>query len=98
MSDVELKRDYDKVTIRAKVVKVQPLAEGLKKQEVTAADSTGVIKITLWEDAVNAVDEDVCYEFSNFTIRTYKHERYISMPKSSATIQEIGEMQLLLRQ
>ena len=95
VSDVELKRDYDKVTIRAKVVKVQPpvqLAAGLKKQEVTAADSTGVIKITLWEDAVNAVDEDVCYEFSNFTIRTYKHERYISMPKSSATIQEIGDL------
>ena len=25
-------------------------------------------------------------------IRTYKHERYISMPKSSATIQEIGDL------
>lgn len=34
----------------------------------------------------------ICYEFTNFTVRTYKHEQYLSMPKSDATIQEIGDI------
>lgn len=62
VSDIELRRDYDKITIRAKVVKVQPpvqLSAGLKKQEITVADSTGAIKVTLWENSINSVDEDM---------------------------------------
>ena len=90
--DVMSKSAYDKVTIRAKVLRVQlpvDVAPGLKKQEVTVADSTGAIKITLWESNIDAVKEEM---FKNFTVRTFKHEKYLSMPKEGGEIMKIEDM------
>ena len=95
VSDVDSKTAYDKVTIQAKVLQVQlpvDVSPQLKKQEITVADSTAAIKVTLWEASIDSVQKDKSYKFKNFTVRTYKYEKYISMPKEGAEIIEIDDV------
>ena len=56
LKNLSQKEEYDKVTIRAQVVKLaEPAAvrRGLTKQEVTIADSTEAALLTLWEADIN---------------------------------------------
>ena len=68
------------------------VSPGLKKQEITVADSTAAIKVTLWEANVDSVEEDTSYELKNFTVRIYKHDKNLSIPKEGAHIIEIVDI------
>jgi len=49
--DLNLRNTFDKVCVEAKVVRVDgsvKVAGGISKQDVVIADSTPVVKITLW--------------------------------------------------
>lgn len=83
------------MTVHAKVLRIQPatdVSSNLKKQEVTVADATGAIKVTLWEKSIDLLEEDKSYELKNFTVRMYKHEKYLSIPKEGYEIKQIEDI------
>ena len=47
-------------------------------------DSTAAVKATLWEANIDSVKEHTSYEFRNFNVHMYKHEKYLFMPKDGA--------------
>ena len=72
VADIDSKSAYEKVTVRVKVLRVQPptdVSSVLRKQQVTVADATGAIKVTLWEGSIGLLKEDISYELKNFTVR-----------------------------
>ncbi len=86
---------YDKVSIRAKVVRVdQPVkvSGNLTKQDLALADATGSIKLTLWQDKIGSIEQGTSYHFTNMVVRTYLHTKYLSMPKEGASIDKIEDI------
>ena len=68
---------------------------GIAKQDVTIADSTGVVKLTLWEADIGQVTEDNSYCFENMMVQSYNDCKYLSMPKDGSSItqcDDIGEV------
>ena len=48
--------------------------------------------MTLWEDSIGKLCVGKCYEFVQFTVRTYKCEKYLSLPREGATFTEISDI------
>ena len=74
VSAIESKRAFDKMSITAKVLQVQPptkVSGGLTKQDVTVADSTAAVKITLWQGSVGCLEEEARYNIKNFSVRVF---------------------------
>ena len=83
------------MSISAKVLRIQApikVAGGLTKQEVTVADDTGAIKVTLWERFIGCLHDEASYELKNLTVRTFKGEKYLSVPKEGAEMREIDDI------
>ena len=75
LKNLSQKEEYDKVTIRAQVVKLaEPAAvgRGLTKQEVTIADSTEAALLTLWEADINTLHLGQSYQFNRIVVRIYR--------------------------
>lgn len=90
VSAIESKRAFDKMSITAKVLQVQPptkVSGGLTitKQDVTVADSTAAVKITLWQGSVGCLEE-ASYNLKNLLVRVFKHKKYLSMPREGSQI------------
>lgn len=65
----------------------------LKKQDIPVADATAAVKVTLWEVMWILLRKKLhIYELKNFTLWTYKHEKYIAIPKEGAQVLEVEDM------
>ena len=98
LSQIQHVQQYQKVSTDVKVlVKREPIfvSTGKMKQDVIVADHTSTMKVTLWEDYVNVMEEDKSYSLTDFVVREYNYRQYLSMPKEGATvkpIEDIGEV------
>ena len=93
--DLEKRNDYDRVTVTAKVIRIEDpvkVSPVLRKQNITIADTTTAVKLTLWEDAIGKLTLNKTYQFTQFTVRTYQSEKYLSLPREGATFVEVEDM------
>jgi hypothetical protein len=58
------------------------IKKDLRNCDVVFGDSTGAIIVTLWEDAIDKVEEQKSYLFSNFKVAYYKKKYLNSTPTS----------------
>lgn len=89
------KNEYDKVTVRAQVLKIADPAKvgkGLTKQEVTIADATEAALLTLWESDIGKVQNGCSYQFNRLIVRTYRGNRQLSFPAFGASIEPINDI------
>ena len=81
IADIGSKPEFEKIIIDAKVlvtldpVKVLPTHT---KQDVIVADLTGGIKLTLWNNDINTLEDEVSYNLQNIQIRTFNNKQYLS--------------------
>ncbi len=76
------------VSIKAHVVEVSSVKQimtqskiCLKKQEVFVADPTNCMKVVLWEDHVNTLEEGKTYVLENLRLKKNYNERYLNTAK-----------------
>ena len=65
--------EYARVTLKATVVQVgdiKTVSTGKQKQEVTLADATGSIILTLWEENIDMLEQGVSYQLNRVQVRT----------------------------
>jgi len=99
LSQIRHIQQFQKVSTEVKVlVKREPIyvSTGKMKQDVIVADHTSTMKVTLWEDYVDFMEEDKSYSLTDFVVREYNCHQYLSMPKEGATIapiEDIGEVE-----
>lgn len=75
VKDAVSKPVFYKVSFKAKVVTVDEpvkLAGGLTKQELTLADATAPVRLTLWQGDVNTLEVGESYAFENLMVKTFK--------------------------
>ena len=61
------------------IVKIR--GEDLELKECWICDSTGGIKLQLWDDLINVVEMNTSYEFSNISTRHTGEELYLTSTK-----------------
>ena len=95
IADLPTLKEYDRVTIRAQVIKImdpEKVGKGLVKREVTLADRTEATVLTLWGNDVEKVSLTNSYEFHRVVVRTYRGKHQLSFPKCGATITPIQDL------
>ena len=85
---------YERVTVDIKVICVSdPVTVAEKnKQDVTVADQSSSVTVTLWEDSVNSLKQHKSYRLNNFVVREYASVKYLSIARSDCTIEDISDI------
>lgn len=58
------------------------MKKDLRKSDAVVGDSTGAIPVTFWENAIDKVEVDKCYEFKDFKVGYFKRRCLYSTPSS----------------
>ena len=96
LSDLHTKDEYSKVTVTVKVLKVhepQTVSTGKMKQDVVIADTTARSQVTLWESDMNKLEEHKSYQLNRAVVRIYMGKRYLTIPQTGSTIEEISNIE-----
>ena len=67
--------------------------KNLKKSDIVIADHTGAIPLTVWEEAVAAIETDHSYLFSKVRVGFFKR-KYLNATKTSVFVPCKDEIQL----
>lgn len=70
---------------------------GKRKQDITIADSSGLTKLTVWEDEIGTMEEEQSYIISGVVVREFKGLKFLSTSKQdlfvAEKIKDIGDVQ-----
>ena len=55
-------------------------------------DSSGCIRLTVWEEYINKLEEDTSYHFSGVTVRTFKGKIFLSSSKDLFAFKKIDDI------
>ena len=94
LSSLESLDDFQKVTVNIKVVKLKDETQDGErlKRDVSAADESGVARVSVGEGNVNAMEKDRSYCLKNFMVREYQRTKYLTMAKEGSEINPIGDI------
>ena len=96
VTELSQMQQFQKVNLEIRVIKVNPpvtLVGGKQKQEVVIADSTRTSKLTLWEDDIDSLKENLCYALQQVLVRQFKDSpKYLSKQKSGSSVEEINDI------
>ena len=69
------------------------LGTGKKKQDVIVCDSSGTVKVTLWEENIDTLEQQASYCLQNFAVREFGSSKYLGMQRSRVIPNgDIGEV------
>ncbi len=87
VEEVERKKEFETVSLNAKVVKVMDAITvnmGKKVQYVTLADSTSTVRCSLWEKDVGTLKEGKSYVFRALIVKEFDSKVYVSKGRDSS--------------
>jgi len=101
---IELKPNMKSVTISFKVVEIGEVRETISRRDnsvhnvvdVIVGDSTGIIRMPLWDDAIEMVEEEKTYVLTNGYTTLFRRNlqlsvgRYGSLAESEEAIDEVN--------
>ncbi|XP_028416740.1 uncharacterized protein LOC114540939 [Dendronephthya gigantea] len=68
-------------------IKVQSTRFGqVKKQDVIVADPTGTIKLVLWGEYINSLQQNETYTLKNVRVKSTKYDHYLNTPKNEGFV------------
>ena len=68
-------QQFQKVNLEIRVIKVNPPVTLVVRKTKTSgcyADSTGTSKLTLWEEDINSLKENLCYALQQVIVRQFE--------------------------
>jgi len=74
LSKLDSTNIWDRVSVDVKILTVMDpvsVPRGKRKQDVVAADSTGVGKVTVWEESIGILTEQSSYSLKKFVVREF---------------------------
>ena len=84
------------ITVKGKLTKLckakQIPGKTFTKQEGLVADTTGSVKIVLWETFVGTCNEGESYKFSNFVYKQDNYGTYIASTRQLCKVQKIEDI------
>lgn len=95
IKEAEDMAQYQRVTVEGKVVqlnKAEEVSGGKKKQDMVVADSSGSIRVTIWEEMIGKVKKERSYRFSKMMVRAFKGKKFLSTSKTGSEVEEIDDI------
>ena len=95
IADIATKPEFEKIVLDAKViVTLDPVkvSSTQTKQDVIVADSTGGIRLTLWNNDINMLEDEVSYNLENIQIRTFNNKQYLSSTRDGLKVSKIDDI------
>lgn len=89
--------EYPEVAVEVRVLSVsqqtvQVVRESpIKRQEITVADSTAAMKLTIWEELVSKLEVDKSYKILHLSTRLFQNAKSITSTKQT-TISQIPDI------
>ena len=86
---------FQKITCTIKVVEISTPLEvsgGKKKQDVTIADTSGTIRLTLWENQIGQFELHRSYKLQGVTVSEYLGKKFLSLGKQGFQIQQVDDI------
>lgn len=99
IEDIVKLLQYQRVTVEGKVVVLDGAKEasgGLRKQDLVVADSSGSIRLTIWEQMIGQVEKDKSYQFK-IMVQMFKGKKFLPTSKTESAIEQVdnvGEVEL----
>ena len=98
LQELEGKSIFERVSVNIKVTRKMEsefVATGKKKQDVIVCDSSGTVKVTLWEENIDILEQQASYCLQNFVVREFGSSKYLGMAMQGSRvipISDIGEV------
>lgn len=95
IKEAEDMAQYQRVTVEGKVVqldKAEEVSGGKKQQDMVVADSSGNIRLTIWEEIIGKVKKEQSYRFSKMMVRVFKGKKFLSTSKTGSEVEEIDDI------
>ena len=97
LGDIKELDEYLRVTVAAKVLSVaeaEEIGRYRKKQDVTIADTTGVCRLTVWEENIGTLVESKSYRLTGVMVRRYNRSTYLTTAKTGSQIEEVDDVDI----
>ena len=81
ISQSKLLPAYETITIQAKILAIldpMKISAHLTKQDVIIGDSSGTMKVTVWNDDVYTLAIEKSYQFTDLQVRTYRDQKFLT--------------------
>ena len=75
-----------------KIHDVQTVSTGKIKQDVIIADDTGSCVLTLWEDNIDKLEEQVSYQLNRFQVHRFQGKSEIIYPQYGSSVNVIPDL------
>jgi ssDNA-binding replication factor A large subunit len=85
LSEVENISDTKRIAVVVKVTKVADREEvkpGLFKQDLMIGDSTGYIRLTVWQEDIDKLHNGHSYLLHNLVVKSFNGSKYLGTPKT----------------
>ena len=95
LNEIEKLVNFQRVTCDVKVLSVERPVEvpgGKHKQDVVIADASGTVKLTVWENEIDKMEEENCYRISGVVVREFKEKKFLSTSKQDSFIEKIEDL------
>jgi hypothetical protein len=84
------------ITIEVKVVSIDEPSiiptNGKRIQELTVADATAQVRLTIWEQEIGTMQLNQSYHLKNVTVREFRDKKFLSTSKYGTTINTIEDI------
>ena len=97
VNEIKDKQDGQHASVVVKVLKIAEKEE-VFKQDVTIADKSGTIRLTLWQNDINQMQVGKSYTLDYVTVKSFNNVKYLSSPRVGFTVtvvDDIGEVKPL---
>jgi len=68
------------------------VATGKRKQDIIVCDSSGTVRVTLWEENIDILEEQASYGLQNFVVREFGSSKYLGMAMQGSQVIPIGDI------
>ena len=95
IESLESMEQYSRVTVQVMVTHVgdiKTVSTGKYKQELAVADETGVTTLTLWENDIDNLEENVSYQLNRVQVNKFQGKTELVFPNYGASITVIPEL------
>ena len=75
---------YQRVTVEGKAVDLEQMEEvsgGKMKQDLVVADSSGSIRLTIWEEVIGSMEEGKSYRFAGEVVHGFRERNSFQCPR-----------------
>ena len=95
LKDVATLSIFQRVVCDIKVLKVNDSEEvsgGKVKQDILIGDTTGTLRLTVWEHHIGKLEEGNSYKLIGVNVQEFRGEKYLSTAKANCEVELIEDI------